>query len=143
MKIDLSQGADRPAVTFTPPPLMLRSSSQIVRQAAFKGKKVEDQRVRKAQLAVRKRIIQELRETEERFVAGLLSVSRDLIQPLQMAQVITDDDFTAVFGNLQVLLGHHQALLKILQTFEECNPDTDPIGTRFLEGVGTATLQSQ
>ena len=107
----------------------------ILRQQSTNGGKfLEEERIRRAQLGVRKRIIQELYDTEKNYISGL-NCLYELIVQLEKECILSTDDFEKTFSNLEELLKYHRSLLDIIKPLVEEFDINATIGDKFMEGV--------
>ena len=114
--------------------------TQSLLKNSMDGKLLEIERVRRAQLGVRKRIIQELFDTERNYVSGLRNLYEHLVTPLKKQCILIEEDCVNVFSNLDVLLKHHESLLAGLKKTIDNYSNDDPIGPSFIDAVSINTF---
>ena len=96
---------------------------------------VGDSAKKEAQRKHRKMVLAEILQTERDYVNDIEIVARVYIRPLLEKNIITREDHTALFSNLEVLVHVNQQLLAQLQSEEDL--ELLRIGVLFLEMVGT------
>lgn len=103
------------------------------------------ERILKAQNAVRKRVANELLETERSYVKNLQTVQDLLIAPLLTsvangARILKDSEMTSCFANLTDILSSHKILLAALEDRFKDWSDNSTVGDIFLERVNSFFL---
>jgi hypothetical protein len=85
------------------------------------------------QLSRRKYVFDELIETEEHYVNDLKILVRKFMEPLIAQQIITAQDVTLVFSNIQILVGVNEEVLKQLKSMHKLPAAEQQAGTVFLK----------
>lgn len=120
-----------PLVEKTP----LKRSGVLLRQASVTVKYLEKERIEKAQLAVRQRIVQELHDTEFRYVEGLQCLCSHLLSQLKENAVLLPKDYDAVFANVESLLAYHHGLSATLKKIVDSYSNTTGVAEEFYKSV--------
>eukprot|EP01102_Stenamoeba_stenopodia_P002074 TRINITY_DN1183_c0_g1_i3.p1 TRINITY_DN1183_c0_g1~~TRINITY_DN1183_c0_g1_i3.p1 ORF type:complete len:972 (-),score=248.68 TRINITY_DN1183_c0_g1_i3:126-3041(-) len=112
-----------------------KSSSQVEKTPIEKDD-AKLKRLLAAQNAVRLRVAQELLETEQSYYDSLSQLNKYLVEPVLKGNILSTEDFTKMFSNVQTLVEGHEKLLGKIKTLMKNWSESAMIAPIFANTAG-------
>ena len=104
--------------------------------AAGKVVVTDQEKVLRAQQVVRKHVAVETLTTEQSYLNSLKTLIRDLLEPVKRAKVLTGDEYTSLFSNVESIASHHMRFESLLKERLARWEDSSVVSDLFLTHTG-------